>query len=164
MSITVGDNSYIGSLDAAEYFAGRIGGEAFTAATSAEQEKALRTATTRIDRLIFVGKKADPDQKLQFPRALRGHRHSSYPVREMRYRSGWVYETFIPDCVKHACCEEALMLLAGVPKRLQLQNQNVKSFSMGDLSETFTGSRAKLASSEALDLLRPYMGGGVALC
>ena len=72
----------------------------------------------------------------------------------------------VPQAVKNACCYEALGFLEyrGSPsttKRQNLISQGVKSFSIGDLSESYgTGSVAAsfgLKSQEAYRMLRKYI-------
>ena len=142
MSITVGENSYIDIEGADEYFAGRLHAESWGETDNSTKEAALKQATRTIDRLLLKGRKADEDQKLAFPR---------YP------------DTEIPETVKEACCEEALALLErGNSQRRKLQQEGVQSFSLGNMSETYTpGAGRGLISQEAKELLRPWLLGGV---
>ena len=84
----------------------------------------------------------DEDQKLAFPR---------YPDEE------------IPETVKEACCEIALALLErGNSQRRKLQQEGVQSFTLGNLSETYTpGAGRGLLSQEAKELLGPWLLGSV---
>jgi hypothetical protein len=141
-TITVGENSYIDIEGADEYFAGRLHAEWWTGADDSTKEAALKQATRTIDRLLLKGHKADEDQKLAFPR---------YPDEE------------IPETVKEACCEEALALLErGNSQRRKLQQEGVQSFSLGNMSETYTAGAGKgLLSQEAKELLGLWMLGAV---
>jgi len=141
-TITVGENSYIDIDGADEYFAGRLHAERWGETSDADKEKALRQATKEIDRQLLKGRKATDAQELAFPR---------YP------------DTEIPEAVKEACCEIALALLEkGNSQRRKLQQEGVQSFSLGNMSETYTpGAGRGLLSQEAKELLRPWLLGGV---
>ncbi len=141
-TITVGENSYIDIDGADEYFAGRLHAESWSGADSETKEKALRQATREIDRQPLTGRKAADDQALAFPR---------YP------------DTEAPEAVKEACCEEALALLErGNNQRRKLQQEGVQSFSLGNMSETYTAGAGKgLLSQEAKELLKPWLIGAV---
>ena len=125
-----------------EYFAGRLHAESWSGAANSIKEKALKQATRAIDRQRLKGNKTNPSQPLAFPR---------YP------------DTEIPEAVKEACCEEALALLErGNSQRWKLQQEGVQSFSLGNMSETYTPGAGKgLLSQEAKELLRPWLLGGV---
>lgn len=118
-----------------------------------DKERALVTATVRIDALSGYGAglrgcKADSEQPREFPRSP---------------------DSSIPDAVMRACCHEALALLeqaqdktaAGRQKAIQ---QGVTSVSIGGVSESYAklsdmqnGLRGCLLSDIAIDLIRPYL-------
>ena len=125
-----------------EYFKNRLHAESWGETGDADKEKALRQATKEIDRQRLNGRKTNPSQPLAFPR---------YPDAE------------IPQNVKEACCEEALALLErGNSQRRKLQQEGVQSFSLGNMSETFTAGAGKgLLSQEAKELLKPWLIGAV---
>jgi len=141
-TITVGENSYIDIDGADEYFAGRLHTERWGETSDADKEKALRQATKEIDRQLLKGRKATDTQELAFPR---------YPDEE------------VPETVKEACCEIALALLErGNSQRRKLQQEGVQSFTLGNMSETYTpGAGRGLLSQEAKELLRPWLLGSV---
>ena len=141
-TITVGENSYIDIDGADEYFAGRLHAESWGGADSETKEKALKQATKEIDRQPLTGRKTTDNQALAFPR---------YP------------DTEAPEAVKEACCEVALALLErGNDQRRKLQQEGVQSFSLGNMSETYTAGAGKgLLSQEAKELLRPWLIGAV---
>ena len=141
-TITVGENSYIDIEEADEYFTGRLHAERWGETSDADKEKALRQATKEIDRQLLKGRKATETQELAFPR---------YP------------DTEVPEAVKEACCEIALALLErGNSQRRKLQQEGVQSFSLGNMSETYTpGAGRGLLSQEAKELLRPWLLGSV---
>lgn len=141
-SIIVGENSYIDTEGADEYFAGRLYAESWGQADDSTKEKALRQATKAIDRMPLIGRKAVSEQALAFPR---------HP------------EIKIPEVVKEACCEEALALLErGNSQRRKLQQEGVQSFTLGNMSETYiTGAGKGLLSREAKELLKPWLIGAL---
>ncbi|AVX21600.1 hypothetical protein SAMN02745885_01651 [Carboxydocella sporoproducens DSM 16521] len=152
MALQVGINSYVTLSEAEEYFAGKLFCEEWENADSYTKEKALITATKRINRLPFIGKKADPAQLLEFPREFAWTRQATF---------GFTQEEEISPEVKAATCEEALALLKfGNNARTNAQEQNVVRVSFGDVSEEYRAS-LKLLSREALELLKPYIAGAV---
>lgn len=160
--ITIGTNSYISVADANAYFNECLYSDLWTAASDDDKEKALIMATKRIDRLAFKGRKAYANQALKFPRAF----YSPEKINDLDFYNKeyeWFVEKDISQAVKDAVCEEALALLKGLPKRLELQAQGVKSFTMDKLSETYTGERIKILSPDARELLRPYMVGSAVI-
>ena len=134
--------SYSTTEYADEYFAGRLHAESWGETSDADKEKALRQATKEIDRQPLRGRKTETGQALAFPR---------YP------------DTEVPEVVKEACCEIALALLErGNSQRRKLQQEGVQSFSLGNMSETYTpGAGRGLLSQEAKELLGPWLLGSV---
>jgi hypothetical protein len=128
--------------EASTYFAGRLYAERWGETSDADKEKALKQATKEIDRQPLTGRKTADDQALAFPR---------YPDEE------------VPEAVKEACCEVALALLErGNSQRRKLQQEGVQSFTLGNMSETYTpGAGRGLLSQESKDLLRPWLLGSV---
>lgn len=167
VTITVNQNSYVDVEYADTYFASRLNSDKWIAASAEQKVQALIMATKKIDRQKINGIKADHSQVLQFPRTLYSYEPSilnNFDGKQISSTPGWVNETVVSECVKEAVCEEALALLKGIPKRLELQQQGVKSMSIGNLSETYSGSVKKLISQEALELLSPYLAGGYVIC
>ena len=125
-----------------EYFGRRLHAESWGQADGSTKEKALRQATKEIDRQLLKGRKATDTQELAFPR---------YPDEE------------VPETVKEACCEIALVLLErGNSQRRKLQQEGVQSFTLGNMSETYApGAGRRLLSQEAKELLRPWLLGAV---
>jgi len=147
------------------YVADRPYSSAWTGATSAEKEDALKYASKLVDSLPFVGKKYETDissQPLQWPRLI-------------KTRQGWVVadrdaddNVVVPQAIKDAVCEEILARLdTSNDSRRSLQADGVKSFRLGDLSETYTGEMqgggilgTPLRSWTAYRLLEPYLAKG----
>lgn len=142
---------------------------ALKALAAASQEWYCQEATRRIDQLPLRGTKYDPDitagvpdQPRAFPRIIDG------------VTCDWNSSTslaIVPTEVKRACMEEAIALYAyyastSEQKRASLQAQGVKSYSIGDLSETYgpsttTGPMQGLKSSAAYRLLSRYIAHSV---
>lgn len=156
MALQEGINSFCTIEYAEEYFGGKVFADEWDKADATTKEKALKEATSRINRLKFKGLKADAGQVLEFPR--------QFP-QVVKYSFGYVEQVDIPDEVKAATCEEALAILKyGNSARTKAQEQNVVSVKMGDASETYkSGSLGKLYSNEAYELLKGYVIGAVAI-
>jgi len=145
---------------------------ALLAASDAAQTWYLQKATRIIDAMPLKGSsyyyidQTSPTtdyQELQFPRVINGvaidwDQGTSLPI--------------VPENVKRACVEEAIALYdfyvssPGDQKRRKLQDQGVKSFSVGKLSESYgnrgTSSKWKgLHCQEAYDLLKVFIAGAV---
>ena len=152
---------YVTSEEMDAYAADRPDSSAWTGATEADQEDALKYSSSLVDSLLFVGRKYDTDQALQWPRLI-------------KVRGGWTVErdtegdVCIPQAIKDAVCEEILARLSPTDgKRHALQADGVKSFRLGDLSETYgddlRGGGIKgtpLISWTAYRLLEPYLAKG----
>lgn len=142
-------NSYVAAVDADAYFASRVGGAAWAAASAGDREIALIDATRQLDRLRYKGQRASTAQALEFPRSSQ---------RETGR---------IPSAVRQACCEHALWLLsnagtAGRNRVQQLRAQGVTAFQVGDHSQEFASGGAaydaeKLLAPEAVVLLRSWL-------
>lgn len=175
VNLVVGENSYVDVAEADEYFAGRLDADAWEGSDTDTKAKALITATRRIDMQRLRGKKADPKQKLQFPRCY------WEPLRQVEsnrsnaddpFSGGWWCEGEVPQQVKDACCEEALFLLqmtAWDKKRERQQALGVTGQAIGDANELYDSAvvrvRAlegrRLHSPEARRLLAGYIIGAV---
>ena len=100
-----------------------------------DMEWYLKRATKIIDGLPLQGRKylRDGTQDRQFPRDYDdGH----YDCDEI------TGEAEVPQAILDACCEEALAIYAensstAATKRAELQEQGVKSYTNGKLSETY---------------------------
>lgn len=156
-----------------DYFSRRLFVDEWDASTATDKEKALYMATAKIDMQPLVGRKVDPTQKLQFPRSIYVDTPFMNPYYDplkgnIPVYPGWYNEQEISPDVIYAACEEALAIIrhAGVANnRAELQRQGVKSFRLGNLSESFIGgySGYRLLSVEAAQLLSRYIGGSRAI-
>jgi len=168
MALTVGTNSYITLTEVATYLAENYistDSEYITwnALSEANKEVYLRKACKKIDRQKYVGLKAVSTQTLEFPRSIRSeYSRDEYPDLIIKWDDRWVTQSAVPQKVKDAQAEEAFALALGKSKRIVLQEQGVKAFGLGNLSESYSGpSDIKLISLEAKELLRPYLLGCV---
>lgn len=155
MALIVGQNSYVTLTEAEEFFDGKLYADEWHGADEATKEKALKEACKRLNRLAFKGKKVNDAQLLAFPRQMLLFNRIGV--------IGFTEDTGIPEEVKAAQCEEALSLLKiGNSARTKAQEQNVIRVSFGEVSEEYKAS-LKLLSREALELLKPYLAGVVAI-
>jgi hypothetical protein len=166
MALTVGTDSYILLADADAYLSSVYSTLdakmiAWTALTDANKEAHLRAATKTIDRQPLTGYKVTSTQVLAFPRVVYTEYDQEYiNTAGAITNDNWYVQTSVPNEVKYAECEIAIELASGTSNRVELQRQGVKSFSLGKLSETYTGSQNRIISQEAKELLSPYTQGG----
>lgn len=171
MPLVVGGNSYVDVTNATAYLSERLFSDAWDNATTDDQVKALIMASKKIDRQPLRGKKVAINQVMEFPRMLYSYEPRHYgeyninvSTKQYNYGPGWYIQNSVPQEVLDAACEEALALLQfGNSKRIDLQKQGVRAFSIGGMSETLSGNTIKFLSQEARELLQPYLGGGVVI-
>ncbi len=171
MALTVGTDTYLSLADATAYVAANYISTdteytTWSALTDGNKEIYLKKATKKIDRQIFRGKKADLTQTLEFPRSFIST--SGIKSETAFFLTGWTTQSEVPQEVKDAEVEEAISMALGAGQdiRRKLQREGVKSFSLGKLSETYSGSSGKkdLISNEAKELLKHYLNGGFRTC
>lgn len=145
--LTVGIDTYITVEEADEILTGCHTGsllEQWLALTVADKECYLRTATYRIDCLPVVGYKHNAGQVLQFPRGTTNK---------------------IPYMVKLATAEEAISAIdKQLLQRITLQQQGVKSISLGSASENYNDNPRQgspLLSKTAYNYMRQFLVGSV---
>lgn len=166
MALVINTDTYISAADADIYLAANyITTDAkyivWSALTSANKEVLLRKAAQIIDRQPLTGYKYLTTQTMQFPR----YTYSEYNdndkyLHPLLRKNGFYSDDTVPEAVKNAQCEIAISLAQGTNERAEMQRQGVKSFSIGNLSETFTGNQNSVPSHEAKQLLAPFIGGG----
>ena len=171
MAITVNTDTYISLADAETYISGQYISTdakytAWDALSDGDKEILLKRAAKIIDRQPLVGIPATATQAMEFPRAIyTDYKRRDLPILTTHFDSDWYIQTETPDEVKHAQVEIALQEATGNPKRVELQQQGVKSFSLGKLSESYgSGSNNAIVSHEARELLKPYLAGSVSIC
>lgn len=161
-NLIVGTNSYIDVLAAQVYFDNRLYSDAWDNASDNDKAKGLIMASKKLDRLPIKGVKANYLQAMEFPRALEtDYRYWQYMslTIDAHFYGYWYVEPEVTQNVKNAVCEEALALLKGVPKRVELQRQGVKSFNINGVSENYgSGKNMLLLSQEAKEFMEPYLG------
>lgn len=146
MTATPGTNSYVDEAAADTYFADKYGTAAWTAASSADKNGALVSATQVLDHLCeWYGNKASDSQALEFPRNY----SDANPV---------------PQDVKDAQCEIALNIITEASVS-QDSGDALEELKAGSVTLKFkaTGAKNPLATQLALDLLAEYglcQGGG----
>jgi hypothetical protein len=171
VSLVVGQNSYIDIEYATGYFSERLFSDPWDNANDDDKAKALIMATKKIDRQPLVGRKATAAQGLECPRSIYSYNKNFFGDccfvtqdggKYITNSQGWIVENEVSENIKNAVCEEALALLDfGNDKRLKLQKQGVKSFSVSKMSETYSGTTRKLLSEEAREFLKPYLAGSI---
>ena len=97
---------------------------------------------------------------MEFPRALYTSIPQDIYAPSQTWPDNWYVQSEVPSAVKYAQCEIAFETASGTSNRVKLQRQGVKSFSLGNLSETYSGASNSIVSHEAKELLKPYIGGG----
>lgn len=168
--LTVGKDSYVSLEEANQYIADHYASTdssrvQWEALSPEDQMVYLRKAAATIESLPLVGRKADVNQVMQFPRYIGGCSSSSAEI---------------PQEVKSSQCEQALYFLgfAADPSlattravRADLQKQGVSSYTIGDLSETFGGGTlggylytTSEMSNASLTLMSKWLGGGFRVC
>ena len=124
-------NSYVTLEEADEYFSEKLDADFWKGLDDSKKEKALITASRRIDMQPFLGRKAHPEQAMSFPRIIRGKKY------EILYR------------IKAAVCEQVFEMFSNN----FTANSNVKSVSLGSASITFSDSADFELCSESKLLL-----------
>ena len=166
MAITVNTDTYISLADCTTYLAANYISTdakyvAWLAFTDGNKEILLRQAAKLIDRQPLQGYKYLETQTMEFPRYLYSeYKNNDQYVHPLLRTNGFYSDGTVPEAVKNAQCEIALQLAQGPSERAEMQRQGVKSFSLGNLSETYTGTHNSIPSFEAKQLLAPYVGGG----
>jgi len=163
--LTVGTDTYITLTDAQVYLSENYISTdeklvAWNELSDTDKEILLRKALKIVDSQPYTGFKVQTTQTLEFPRAI--YTMIPYDVYEPSgiWPENWYVQSEVPDAVKYAQCEIAFEMASGTSNRVKLQRQGVKSFSLGNLSETYSGASNSIVSHEAKELLKPYIGGG----
>lgn len=132
MTIEVLKNSFVSFDEAKTYFDERFASSIWENSTDKDKEKALITATKKINNLCFIGYKKDIKQSLEFPRIYSKTFPYTYSVPD------------IPQDIKDATCEEAISLLEYVnlngESSMNDPTFSMQSFKLGDVSITNTAS------------------------
>lgn len=177
MALTVGNDTYVDVVEAdlyvqSHYLSTSSERTSWEALDADDKEVLLRNSMTAIESLPFVGIKDDPEQPLAFPRKI--------IIRDPCPHNGCCVlectDIAIPQQVRCAQVEQALYINAygadiSSATRARLQQQGVKSFSLGDLSETYGDGTAsnfvystRQCSEKVLNLLGNWLSGGFRVC
>ena len=138
-------SSYLTNSEADEYFESRPYSSEWDTINEDEKTKLLAQATRLMERLNYVGNKADVEQELEFPRGD---------------------DTEIPSAIKDACSEIAYAILSGrdIEKEHELLGAQGLSNEVGRLSfsvETINLARLhSIPSILAWNFIRPYLRDG----
>ena len=169
-SLIIGTDTYVSLVDCDVYLAAHYPSTdakltVWTALSDGDCDIYLRQAAEVIDAEPIQGLKVLSTQVMQFPRILYTETNSLFPVNNfLMYGEGWYVQPGVPDAVKYAQCELALELAQGTSsqaaQRAELQRQGVRSYSIGKLSETFSGVAGDIVSYKARQYLAPFTGGG----
>ena len=140
--IEVFKNSYVSQETADYYFDERLNSDVWENALQADKEKALITASRKLDNLNYIGTKKSASQPMAFPRVF-----SSSAVSE------------IPVDIEDAVCEEALALLEfGSSVHAANQELGIQSISLGSGSVSYKDTKqAGLLSAESYRLASKWL-------
>jgi hypothetical protein len=143
-------NSYLSRAEAQAFFDGRLQVDAWTDAEPADQDRALITATTRLDQERWAGTRSTTTQRLQWPR------------RDVLDPDGVVYDPdTIPRPLEAATAELALALLAGAVALAPSGLEGFENLSVGPIDVTpRAGATANTLPDHVLPFLRGLRTGG----
>jgi hypothetical protein len=150
MALEVGTNSYLSAADADAIIAERVNSDAWDDLVgTAEKEKALISATRRIDQQQFKGYKSSSTQSLKWPR---------YDVCD---EDGIPFPTDeIPDLIKQATAELAFVLISNPDLLDDTGLEYFDSISTGDTSITPKARQAGQLPAHVQRYLRGLTKGG----
>lgn len=151
MALVVGTNSYLSIADADAILALRTGAEDWDDAEDPDKEKALATATLRLDQRDFQGFKSVSGQALQWPRSfvkIPGEYGNYYDSAE------------IPQPIKLATAELALALIKTPDLLDDTGLEGFDSLSTGETSLTLNGREAGRLPAHVERFLRGLTMGG----
>jgi hypothetical protein len=135
---------YVNDVEAGEYFSTRLNTSAWDYASQTDRVKALSQATALINRLKFRGQTALASQTNAFPRIID-------------------HKTILPDAIKIATCEIALVLLDDFEIEQEISNlftnsQSYASVSTGQIGDVVPEyTRSGIPSAVAWEYLKPYL-------
>ena len=134
--------SYTTLAEAQAYFDNSLNTDDWDDASDNDKIKSLIVATKTIDRLNFLGKKADSEQDFQFPR---------------------YDDSSVPQDIKDAVCEEALMLVGGADISMEKEAAKMTAQGFGGVRVSFDVDMATLHLSAGLvsviafNIIKPYL-------
>lgn len=147
LSVTVGTDSYVTSVEADTYLGMSIYGADWVNADPDERVRALVTSARIMERIPYVGRKALWSQSMAFPRIVEEQIHDDYldPIN-------------VPQSVKDAQCEEALARLRhGDDVRLGLLELGMSSMTIDQANESYKDTAGVgFLSQAAKELMRRW--------
>lgn len=152
-SVSIQGNAYpvYGSqARALEYVNARVGGDVFSAASFAEQQKSLVTARRLIDRQSFIGAKTVTTQFTEFPRD--GETTVPIPVETAQYEIALLLLEDAGFFNQNTTGSNERRLRAG-PVEIEFFSQTLRANTIGGGSATFP--------PQIQELLRPYLSSSV---
>lgn len=142
-------NSYVTTVEALAYHTSRLFNVDWTAASTASQEAALEWATRLLDRQDWKGRRKTIPQPLRWPR---------YTVYDL---DGYLLDSeTIPQFLKNATCELALLLLRG-DRTLEAGTEGFTSIQVGPIKlDVNYFDRINDMSPEILRMIHGYVNAG----
>lgn len=130
-------NSYVSESDFATYMGGRLDIAEYTAAATATIQAALAMATARLETESWLGSPTTTAQRLSWPRAYVPHQHWADTGFTVPYYGPPVYDSAtIPESVKQACYELALMYLKDSTQLADTGLEGFEQVSVGPIDVT----------------------------
>jgi len=156
MAIVLNTNSYVTEAEADAYMVTRIDAANWTAATTANKEASLVTATQIIDNNAWIGYSVSSTQALAFPR-----KNAVYFDNRLGQTITIASDT-VPDLIKTAVFEQALHLL-NHEDLLEGTVQTFENISIGSISISDSNNdvtRISITPAYIMNPLRPLMHRG----
>ena len=147
MTLTAGIDTYITLAEADAYFATTLNNSAWDALSDATKEITIKSATRKLETLIYTGVKQVDTQALEFPRYYGNSHYDGTPTE-----------------VKNACAEIALSLYNNQNnKALEAQALGISSMSLGNESYSFdtASSASSIINQDASSYLNKWTAKGV---
>lgn len=158
MALLVEDGSNVAGAESlasvayADTYHSNRGNTAWAALATAAKEQALRKSTDYMGqkyRLLWAGYRTNTDQPLDWPRSL-------VEIKDVNYIGTYVDQDSVPDEIKKACCELALMSLNGsLAPNVERETASEK---VGEISVSYFQGSTLHTVYRAIDLmLKPYL-------
>lgn len=162
--LTIGADTYVSVAETTKYIETIYGDDSTVYSywddlETSQKEMYLRKSILQIEALPFTGKRKYNGQTLEFPRT-----NGSVQVT----LSGNI-ESEIPTYVKYAQIDNAIAMFniaenSENKQRINLQKNGVKSFKLGEFSETYgdnaSSSLYNVADQEVISYLKQWLSGG----
>lgn len=152
--------------EADQYFSEKFGGENWAEKTQEDKQKAIITATRKLNQLAFKGFKVNTEQPLAFPRYYKPNFASKRNYTSEANAVKIYGKSYIlieePEEMVFACCEEAASLFQRNEDSVHIKNQKlgIASTSILGNSVSYTGNGAADITnvcSEALYHIEKYL-------